>query len=204
MKHIIVSQIAKHLQEHNILSNSQFGFRSIHSCESQLFFTLHDITKAIDNKLQVDAAILDFSKAFDKVAHARLLYKLNYYGIRGNLLAWMDSFLHGHSQQVVVDRVKSLACEVTSGVPQGSVLGPTLFLIYINDIVLNVKSEIRLFADDILMYKTIKNSNDHEILQEDLNTLKRWADTWLMKFNNPKFNVLQISTCVTKKISLTR
>ena len=82
-------------------------------------------------------------------------------------------------------------------------LGPTLFLIYINDIVLSVKSEIRLFADDILMYKTIKNSNDHEILQEDLNTLTRWADTeadtWLMEFNIPKCNVLQISTCVTKK-----
>ena len=162
MEHIIVSQIAKHLQEHSILSNSQFGFRSMHSCESQLFVTLHDITKAVDNKLQVDVAILDFSKAFDKVAHARLLYKLNYYGIRGNLLAWMDSFLRGHSQQVVVDGIKSFACEVTSGVPQGSVLGPTLSLIYINDIVLNVKSEIRLFADDILMYKTIKNSNDHK------------------------------------------
>ena len=83
-------------------------------------------------------------------------------------------------------------------------LGPTLFLIYINDIVLNVKSEIQLFADDILMYKTIKNSNDHETLQEDLNTLTRWADTWLMEFNIPKCNVLQISTCVTKKISLIR
>ena len=108
---------------------------------------------------------------------------------------------YGRSQQVVVDGIKSLACEVTSGVPQGSVLGPTLFLIYI---VLNVKSEIQLFADDILMYKTIKNSNDHEILQEDLNTLTRWADTWLMEFNIPKCNVLQISTCVTKKILLTR
>ena len=79
MEHIIVSQIAKHLQESSILSNSQFGFRSMHSCESQLFVILHDITKAVDNKLQVDVAILDFSKAFDKVAYARLLYKLNYY-----------------------------------------------------------------------------------------------------------------------------
>ena len=76
----------------------------MHSCESQSFITFHNITKADDNKLQVDAAILDFSKAIDKVAHARLLYNLNYYGIRGNLLAWMDSFLH--LQQVVVDGVK--------------------------------------------------------------------------------------------------
>ena len=169
MEHIIVSQITKHLQEHNILSDSQFGFRSQHSCESQLFVTLYDITKAVDNKLQVDTAILDFSKAFDKVAHSRLLYKLNYYGIRGNLLNWLNSVLHGRSQQFVVDGAKSPTYEVTSSVPQGSVLGPTLFLIYI---VLNVKSEIRLFADDIL-YRTIKNPNDHELLQEDLNTLTK-------------------------------
>ena len=91
-----------------------------------MFVTLHDITKAVDNKLQVDAAILDFSKAFDKVAHARLLYKLNYYVIRGNLLAWRDLFLHGRSQQVVEDGVKSLASGVTLGVPKRSVFGPTL------------------------------------------------------------------------------
>ena len=199
MEHIIVSQITKHLQEHNILSDSQFGFRSQHSCESQLFVTLHDITNAVDNKLQVDTAILDFSKAFDKVAHSRLLYKLNYYGIRGNLLNWLNSFLHGRSQQAVVDGAKSPACEVTSGVPQGSVLGPTLFLIYINDIVLNVKSEIRLFADDILLYRTIKNPNDHELLQEDLNTLTKWAKVWLMEFNIPKCNILQISMHLAKR-----
>ena len=115
MEHVIVSQIMKHLQEHNILSDGQFGFRSQHSCESQLFVTLHDITKAVDNKQQVDTAILDFSKAFDKVAHSRLLYKLDYYGIRGNLLNWLKSFLHGYSQQVVVNGVKSPACEVTQG-----------------------------------------------------------------------------------------
>ena len=73
-------------------------------------------------------------------------------------------------------------------------LGPTLFLIYINDIVLNVQSEIRLFADDILLYRTIKNPNDHKILQEDLNTLTKWANAWLMEFNIPKCNILQIST----------
>ena len=97
----------KHLKEHNILSDSQFGFRSQHSCESQLFVTINDIAKAMDEKLQVDAVILDFSKVFDKVAHYRLLYKLDYYGIRGNLLTWLDFFLSDRSQQIVVDGAKS-------------------------------------------------------------------------------------------------
>ena len=86
MEHIIVSQIMKHLEDHNILSDNQFGFRSKHSCETQLLITVNDIAKDIDRNLQVDAAILDFSKAFDRVAHSRLLYKLNYYGIRGTVL----------------------------------------------------------------------------------------------------------------------
>ena len=115
--------------------------------------------------------ILDFSKAVDRVAHSRLLYKLNYYGIRGTVLQWLESFLHGRTQQVVVEGSRSSTCQVTSGVPQGSVLGPVLFLIYINDIVTNIKSEIRLFADDILLFKTIAMPNDHRILQNDLDSL---------------------------------
>jgi len=127
------------------------------------------------------------------------LYKLNYYGIRGNLLTWLSSFLHGRLQQVVVDGVKSPACEVTSGIPQWSVLGSTFFLIYTKDIVLNVISEIRLFADDILLYRTIKNPKDHEILQQDLNMLTKWANAWLMEFNIPKCNILQITMHLTKR-----
>ena len=98
MEHIIVSQIMNHLENHNILTDSQFGFRTLHSCESQLFVTVDDIAKAMDGKLQVNAAILDISKAFDKVAHSRLLYKLDYYGIRGNLHSWLSLFLYGRSQ----------------------------------------------------------------------------------------------------------
>ena len=165
MEHIIVSQIIKHLEDQNILSDRQFGFRSKHFCESQLFITINDIAKQIDTNLQVDAAILDFSKAFDKVSHSRLLYKLRHYGIRGIALHWLESFLHGRTQQVIVEGSKSSTCDVTSGVPQGSVLGSVLFLIYINDIIANIQSEIHLFADDILNYKTIKTPQDHKILQ---------------------------------------
>ena len=98
MEHILASQIMKHLEDQNILSESQFGFRTKHSCGSQLFITINDIAKNMDNNHQVDAAILDFSKAFDKVAHSRLLYKLEYYGIRGNMLHWLKSFFHGRTQ----------------------------------------------------------------------------------------------------------
>ena len=102
----------KHLEKHNILADSQFGFRTQHSCESQLFVK-DDIAKAMNGNLQVDTG---FSKAFDKVAHSRLLYKLDYYGVRGNLHSWLSSFLYGRSQQVVIDGAKSSICNVTSGV----------------------------------------------------------------------------------------
>jgi len=106
--------------------------------------TINEITKALNDKLQVDTAILNFSKAFDKVAHSRLLHKLDYYGIRGNLLNWLNSFLSGYSQQVVVVGTISATCSVTSGVPQGCALSPILFLIYINGIAINFHNEIQL------------------------------------------------------------
>ena len=107
---------------------------------------------AVDKKLQVDVAILDFAKAFVKVAHARLAHKLNYYGVRGPLLQWLQSFLADRTQKVIIDGSYSSPCHVTSGVPQGSVLGPVLFLIYINDVIVNIHSQLRHFADDCLLY----------------------------------------------------
>ena len=103
---------------------------------------------------------------------------------------WLKSFLNGRTQQVVVEGSKSSVCQITPGVPQGSVLGPVLFLIYINDIVTNIKSEIRLFADDILLYKTIATPNDHRVLQNDLNLLTQWANSWLMEFNIHKCSII--------------
>ena len=130
MEHVIVSHIMKHLEFNNILSDTQFGFRSRQSCETQLLITIDDLARALNNKLQINCGILDFAKAYDKVPHLRLLHKLEFYGIRGCSLNWIKSFLTNRTQQLVVEVSVSSLCEVTSGVPQGSVLGAVL--IYIN------------------------------------------------------------------------
>ena len=117
--------------------------------------------------------------------------KLNYYGIRGNLLTWIEAFLQNRSQSVVVDGHYSSPISVSSG--QGTVLGPTLFLLYINDIDVNIQSQIRLFADDCLIYRPIHSNDDHDKLQQDLNSLTRWATTWQMEFNVTKCNIIQLS-----------
>ena len=168
----------KHLQSYNILSEVQYGFRLHHSCEAQLLLTTNDLVIAIDNKLQMDMAILDFLKAFDKVAHTRLINKLEFYGIRGEILRWIISFLSNRTQQVVVSGTQSLSCSVSSGVPQGSVVGPVLFLLYINDITSEIQSQVCLFADDCLIYHTIYLEADHTILQTNLNRLDSWASKW--------------------------
>ena len=153
MEHIILSNMWKHLHKHNIILHFQHGFQSGLSCESQLIETVHDWMTAMDNKTQIDAILLDFAKAFDKVPHLRLLSKLTSYGITGNTQNWIKSFLSNRKQRVSVNGALSDITDVTSGVPQGSVLGPVLFLLYINYINGNIKSSIRLFADDSIIYR---------------------------------------------------
>ena len=133
---------------------------------------------------QTDLILLEFSKAFDKVNHQKLLYKLSCFYVKGNTLNWIQSFLIGRTQTVVLDGESSEEVKVTSGVPQGSVLGPLLFLLYINDLPENIQSQVRLFADDTAVYLTVTNMQDSQVLQSDLESLQHWERTWDMEFNS--------------------
>ena len=124
---------------------------------------------------QIDIAVLDFSKAFDTVPHDGLHSKLKHYGIDKHIWQWISNFLKKRKQCVVVDGVSSGLVDVDSGVPQGTVLGPILFLLHINDLPSIVSSKVRLFADDCLIYRQIKSNNDQIELQRDLNLLESWG-----------------------------
>ena len=146
MEHILVRNMFRHFDDENIISDKQHGFREGHSCETQLITTVNDLLASGDLGNRVDIAILDFSKAFDMVSYRRLMSKLDQYGIRRNINKWISSFLNNRNQKVVIDGYSSDTISVDSGVPQGSVLGPMLFLVFINDLPDLVKSQYRLFC----------------------------------------------------------
>ena len=192
LEHIVCRHLLQHLQENSILSPLNHGFRAGHSTETQLLTTVHDLLLSHDKKIQSDVIILDFSKAFDTVPHSLLLHKLAHYGIDGPIHRWLTSFLTQRKMSVVIEGEHSNSVEVTSGVPQGTVLGPLLFLCHINDLPSAVKSQVRLFADDCVLYRQIRSQRDHLKLQQDLTQLQKWASDWGMRFNVDKCQVMSI------------
>ena len=169
---------------------SQHGFLKARSCLTNILCFLEDVTKWVDEGSPVDIIYLDFKKAFDKVPHQRLLLKLKAHGIGNGMINWIEKWLIDRRQRVVVDGEVSNWKSVLSGVPQGSVLGPILFLIYINDLDDDITSKVLKFADDTIFFRKIESDADRQQLQNDLNKLNEWSEKWQMLFNYGKCKCL--------------
>ncbi|XP_065679753.1 uncharacterized protein LOC136094094 [Hydra vulgaris] len=192
LKSLIRDEILDYLINNSLLNENQHGFRKNKSCTTNLSETLDIITDALENDHSVNMLYLDFEKAFDKVPHSRLITKHHSYGIVRNYLGWIENFLTNRKQRVVLGDTVSDWLPVISGVPQGSVLGLLLFLIFINILPDQVKNPIKLYADDSKIINVIKNPNDSISLQNDINNIMTWSFIWLTKFNYEKCKVMHI------------
>ena len=192
LESLIRDQLMDHLTSTGQLSGDQHGFRPRRSCMTQLLEVVEDWTKMIEDGDPVDALYLDFRKAFDSVPHERLLTKLRACGISGSIIDWIRSFLTDRRQQVIVSGHRFPWVPVTSGVPQGSVLGPTLFIIYINDMPSIINSSVKIFADDTKIYRKVTEEQDRLQLQSELDAVSDWSNKWQMPFNADKCTVLHI------------
>ena len=189
LESIVTDEVRKFMETNKLFNKCQHGFRNKRSCVTQLLEVLNDFTKMVEKGECIDVIYLDFSKAFDTVPHQRLLNKLKANGIQNNLLKWIESFLSNRTQRVRVNASYSDYVPVTSGIPQGSILGPLLFIIFINDLSDGTSCPCKIFADDTKSYDIDKN---HKLLQKDLLTFLKWSAKWLLKFNKSKCSVLHM------------
>lgn len=194
LEKIVRHRIMEHLEDNKYLTHHQHGFRSNKSCLTQLLEYLHYVEDVVDDGGCVDAVYLDVAKAFDSVPHKLLLLKLQAVGIDGQVLSWVQDFLTNRQQRVKIKGACSEWRKVWSGVPQGSVLGPTLFLVYVNDLLDDIRSNGKLFADDAKIFRRVKNSDDTKCLQDDLCKLDEWSRKWSLKFNKDKCKVMHFGT----------
>jgi hypothetical protein len=188
---ILRKQLVNYLERNNLISKIQHGFRKGHSCLSELLEHMDDILAGFQDEKDTDVIYLDFAKAFDKVDHPLLIKKLERYGIHPKMIAWISSFLSGRTQSVVVNGIHSFIAAIISGVPQGTVLGPILFILFINDIGDCVNhSTVRCFADDTRLSSKIDTSLDCSKLQEDLYAVIKWSERNNMQLHEDKFEYL--------------
>jgi ribonucleases P/MRP protein subunit RPP40 len=192
MESILKDAIMSHLDKLSLIRDSQHGFTRGRSCLTNLLEFLEKITLELDEGKPVDLIYLDFAKAFDKVPYERLFRKLMAHGIGGEILKWIQGWLTGRRQKVSINKTYSNWRDVLSGVPQGSVLGPLLFLIYVNDLDVDVFSKLLKFADDTKLGRGISSENDVKILREDLTKIFQWSIDWQMTFNTEKCTVIHM------------
>ena len=192
MEKIVKRELMCFFEQNNLLSDAQHELRRGRSCVTKLLYCLERWTRAVDEGTPLHVIYIDFKKAFDSVPHQRLLHELSELGVRGNLLKWIRGFLLGRTQIVHIGDQQSAEVAVESGVPQGSVLGPILLIIYVNDSVREPDYDVAMFADDIKIWKVIKNTADEQQLQLNLNRLQRWSHEWLLPFNENKFSILRV------------
>ena len=189
---IIRDHIMDHLYRNRLLTPCQHGFVRDRSCITQLLECLDDWTEMLDSGESIDVIYMDYAKAFDKVAHMRLMKKLRGYGVNVQIRNWIQNFLSERRQKVVVNGEESEWAHVLSGVPQGSVLGPVLFVCYINDLPQEVQTKVKLFADDTKLYTKVSEEYGRHELQEDINNLDKWAKEWQLSFNASKCKVMHM------------
>jgi hypothetical protein len=194
LESIVRDKILSHFVHNKFFSNKQFGFLKGRSTVTQLLNVLDKWTEMLESGGRVDVIYTDFEKAFDKVPHSRLLSKLYSYGVDKELILWVKSFLSQRKQRVVVNGMASSWADVLSGIPQGSILGPLLFIIYINDLIESCGEDVLmfLFADDAKIFRHIRNEDDSHYLQNQLDKFVGWTDKWLVKVNATKCKVLSV------------
>jgi hypothetical protein len=192
MEKILKQNIDRYLDYKGVEMSTQHGFRKGRSCLTNLLISQHSIMRIIDEKQSVDILYLDFQKAFDKVPHERLMKKVRKYGIGGKIGKWIKNWLQNRLQRVVINGVYSEWREVKSGVPQGSILGPLLFTLYIEDIDKGLKNCLLKFADDTKMWGKVDNDEDILMMQDDLNKLCEWSKENEMPFNVSKCGVMHV------------
>ena len=191
---ILKNALTTHFVKNSLLNPDQYGFQKRKSTLLQLLSSTTDWYANLNEKAQTDIIYIDYAKAFDTVSHPKLLMKLERYGVKGSLLLWIKNFLQGRTFRVKIADCDSHYFDVTSGVPQGSILGPFLFLVYVNDASWHMSSSCKLFADDVKIYRKISDPIiDFYMLQQDLDSLAQWSNKWQLKISTSKCFLLHIN-----------